>query len=89
MPSFTSSSDIQAAPQKYGRPLPSKSLGIAAWIGAIVMVVLMSGWEMYWRSEGSVPSYRNSEGLWAIQRRRIDNGEGDKTVIAGSSRAYL
>jgi hypothetical protein len=89
MPSFTSSSDIQAAPQKYGRPLPSKSLGIAAWIGAIVMVVLMSGWEMYWRSEGSVPSYRNSEGLWAIQRRRIDNGEGDKTVIAGSSRAYF
>lgn len=89
MPSFTSSSDIQASPQKYGRPLPSKSLGFAAWIGAIVMVVLMSGWEMYWRSEGSVPSYRNSEGLWAIQRRRIDNGEGDKTVIAGSSRAYF
>ena len=89
MPSFTSSSDIQASPQKYGRPLPSKSLGMAAWIGAIVMVMLMSGWEMYWRSEGSIPSYRNSEGLWAIQRRRIDNGEGDKTVIAGSSRAYF
>ena len=89
MPSFTSSSDIQTSPQKYGRPLPSKSLGMAAWIGAIVMVMLMSGWEMYWRSEGSIPSYRNSEGLWAIQRRRIDNGEGDKTVIAGSSRAYF
>ena len=83
MPSSTSSSDMQASTQKYGRPLPSKSLGVAALVGVIVMVVLMSGWEIYWRSEGSIPSYRNSEGLWAIQRRRIDNGEGDKTVIAG------
>jgi hypothetical protein len=80
---------MQASTQKYGRPLPSKSLGVAALVGVIVMVVLMSGWEIYWRSEGSIPSYRNSEGLWAIQRRRIDNGEGDKTVIAGSSRAYF
>jgi len=50
------------------------------------MIAMMGGWEAYWRSEGSVPSYRNDEGLWSIQRRRIDNGEGDKTVIAGSSR---
>ena len=50
------------------------------------MLVMMSGWEMYWRSQGSVPSYRNSEGLWAMQRRRIDHGEGHKTVFAGSSR---
>jgi hypothetical protein len=89
MPSSTSSSDTLVSPDKYGRPLPSKSLGVAALVGAIVMILLMSGWEIYWRSDGSIPSYRNSEGLWAIQRRRIDNGEGDKTVIAGSSRAYF
>ena len=85
MPSSTSSSDMH----KYDRSLPQKSQGIAALIGLIVMIAMMGGWEAYWRSEGSVPSYRNDEGLWAIQRRRIDNGEGDKTVIAGSSRMFF
>ncbi len=82
MPSSTSSSDMR----KYDRALPQKSQGVAALIGLAVMIAMMSGWEAYWRSEGSVPSYRNDEGLWSIQRRRIDNGEGDKTVISGSSR---
>ena len=85
MPSSTSSSDMH----KYDRTLPQKSQGIAALIGLIVMIAMMGGWEAYWRSEGSVPSYRNDEGLWAIQRRRIDNGEGDKTVISGSSRMFF
>jgi hypothetical protein len=85
MPSSTSSSDTH----KYSRALPQKSQGIAALIGLAVMIAMMCGWEAYWRSEGSVPSYRNDEGLWAIQRRRIDNGEGGKTVIAGSSRMFF
>lgn len=85
MPSFTSSSDLS----KYERSLPERSLRPAALLGLIVMLTMMSGWELHWRSEGSVPSYRNSEGLWAIQRRRIDHGEGDKTVIAGSSRMFF
>lgn len=83
MPSSTSSSD------RYDRSLPVKSQRSAALLGLLVMIAMMSGWEMYWRSEGSVPSYRNSEGLWAIQRRRIDNGEGNKTVLAGSSRVLF
>ena len=86
MPSSTSSSERS---DKYDRPLPERSLRAAAWLGLVVMIVAMSGWELYWRSEGSIPSYRNSDGLWAIQRRRIDNGEGDRTVIVGSSRAYF
>jgi hypothetical protein len=81
MPSSTSSSD--------GRPLPDRSLGIGAAIALILMLVLLGGWEAYWRDLGSVPSYRNSDGLWAIQRRRIDNGEGDKTILTGSSRVFF
>lgn len=74
---------------KYDRPLPGKSLGVEAMIAVIVAVILMSGWEMFWRANDAVPSYRNSEGLWAIQRRRINRGEGDKTVIVGSSRIFF
>jgi hypothetical protein len=67
----------------------SSSLRPAAIVGLIVALVMMSGWEAYWRNDGSVPGYRNSEGLWSIERSRIDNGEGDKTVIVGSSRIFF
>ena len=59
MPSSTSSSD--------GRPLPEKSLGTGALIALIVAILLMGGWEAYWRDYGSEPAYRNSDGLWAGQ----------------------
>jgi hypothetical protein len=51
--------------------------------------VLLGGWEAYWRAYGVVPGIRNTFGLWAIQRRRIDEGEGDATVLLGSSRTYF
>lgn len=89
MPSSTSNSENAAAMSKFDRALPGDSIRLSALIGLIVMIVMMSGWELYWRSDGSVPSYRNSEGLWAIQRRRVNEGEGDKTVLAGSSRMFF
>ncbi len=89
MPSSTSNSDMHSDTSKYDRPLPEKSLRPGALVALIVTILLMSGWEAYWRDYGSSPSYRNSEGLWAIQRRRIDHGEGHKTVIAGSSRIFF
>jgi hypothetical protein len=67
----------------------SSSLRPAAIIALFVTVIMMSSWEAYWRSDGSVPGYRNDDGLWAIERRRINDGEGDGTVIIGSSRIYF
>ena len=40
-------------------------------------------------SFGATPGYRNSNGAWAEQRRRIDTGEGGKTVLIGSSRVMF
>lgn len=73
------------------QPVPERDIPSKPWgpilFGAIVMfVVMLIGWEMYWRDYGVTPSYRNSYGSWAAQRRRIDNGEGGKTVLIGSSR---
>lgn len=89
MPSSTSSSDKRVGVVKYDRPVPEKSLRPGALIALVVAVLMLSGWEVYWRDYGSTPSYRNSEGLWAIERRRIDRGEGDKTIFAGSSRVFF
>jgi hypothetical protein len=74
------------APPVPERPLPQIHFGIAGVVAILVTALLLGGWEVYWRQQGSVPAYRNSEGLWAKQRRRIDNGEGNATVLIGSSR---
>jgi hypothetical protein len=85
MPSSTSSSNI-ADIESFERPVPGLRFGVAAMIAVLITVSALVAWEVYWRDFGAYPSYRNSEGLWAIQRRRIDKGEGRATVLIGSSR---
>ena len=99
MPSSTSSSDRyarQTAADRPGvaqpvpvRPVPEQPWG-RIFVGAVlIFAVLLAGWEAYWRDYGVHPSIANTEGLWAIQRRRIDAGEGDATVLLGASRMYF
>jgi hypothetical protein len=73
------------------QPVPERDIPAQPWravsVGALTLfVVLMAMWEFYWRSQGAAPGYYNSNGEWAQQRRRIDAGEGNKTVLVGSSR---
>lgn len=73
------------------QPVPERDVPQQPWnrimIGALSMfLLLMAAWEGYWRAYGAAPTYRNSDGLWAQQRRRVDEGEGDATVLIGSSR---
>jgi hypothetical protein len=71
------------------RPVP-KQPWARIFIGMLLLFAsLLGGWEWYWRDFGATPGYRNSFGLWAIQRRRIDAGEGNATVIIGASRVYF
>ena len=87
MPSSTSSSEPGRLDEAvYERPLPALDAARVMWVALVLVVAGIAGWEAYWRGEGSVPGYRNSDGQWAIQRRRLDHGEGGKTIITGSSR---
>lgn len=87
MPSSISSSDprLVDAPLP-DRPLPSTPLGGPAIVAMLLFAISMVAWEGYWRDYGAEPAFRNSDGQWAIQRRRIDHGEGGKTVLLGASR---
>jgi hypothetical protein len=70
------------------RPVPAQPWG-RILLGALALfALLVAGWEGYWRNSGARPGYRNTYGLWAIQRRRIDAGEGNATVLVGASRIY-
>ena len=68
------------------RDIPAQPWGFVFVTAAALLLVMLAGWEGYWRHFGVVPSYRNSDGQWAEQRRRIDDGEGGKTVLIGASR---
>jgi hypothetical protein len=71
------------------RDIPERPWG-RIWLGAVLLALLLTGaWEWYWRAYGVTPSYRNSDGQWAQQRRRIDHGEGDALVLIGSSRTLF
>jgi hypothetical protein len=76
------------------QPVPERDVPARPWgpiaLGALVLaVLLLGGWESYWRAFGATPGYRNSNGSWAAQRRRIDRGEGSATVLVGSSRVLF
>ncbi len=87
MPSSTSSSDASpVAEASYERPLPTLPAGPVVTLALLVFALGMLAWEAGWRAYGGVPGYRNSDGLWTIQRRRINDGEGDAFVVIGSSR---
>jgi hypothetical protein len=75
------------------QPVPERSVPEQSWgkvlLGALALLALLiAGWEWHWRANGATPGMSNTYGLWAIQRRRIDAGEGDATVLIGASRMY-
>lgn len=71
------------------RDIPERSWG-RIWLGALTLALVLTGaWEWHWRAFGVTPSYMNSNGEWAQQRRRIDNGEGNALVLIGSSRTLF
>jgi hypothetical protein len=71
------------------RPVPEQPWG-RIFLGAVILFALaLGGWEGYWRAYGVRPSITNTYGLWAIQRRRIDAGEGNATVLLGASRVFF
>ena len=71
------------------RPVPEQPWGRILLGAVVILALLVGGWEAYWRAYGVRPSLANSYGLWAIERRRIDAGEGDATVLLGASRVYF
>ena len=93
------------APDRYARqtaadrpgiaqPVPLRPVPVQPWgrifAGAILIFgLLLGGWEAYWRAYGVHPSIANTYGLWAQQRRRIDQGEGNATVLLGASRVFF
>ena len=89
MHSSTSSFRPSEAAPTYQREIPHVALGRAWLVAVLICLAGLIAWEMKWRAFGVGPTYRNSDGAWAMQRRRISEGEGNKTVLIGSSRVLF
>lgn len=68
------------------RPLPELAWKGVAWMALVLTLLGIAGWELYWRSRGYGASVKNSDGLWALHRRKAVAGDGRQTVFVGSSR---
>lgn len=98
MPSSTSSSEERpglrlTASDRPGvaQPVPERDVPDRPWRGIFLVALglfigLVTAWELYWRAYGVVPSIRNSDGLWATQRRQVSS---HRTIIVGSSRVLF
>jgi len=54
-----------------------------------VVVLVLGGLELFWRSQGHVPSVTDDPDLWAVERHRLLTG-GDRTlVLIGASRLQV
>src|SRR5687767_12379859 len=76
------------------QPVPERDVPPQPWLrigafAALLFAALLGAYEWHWRAFGREPGYRNSDGAWMEQRRRIDHGEGDATVVIGSSRVLF
>jgi hypothetical protein len=71
------------------RAVPALAWGRVAAVAVVVAVLALGGWEAYWRSQRFVPSYRNSDGLWAMTRSRLDREGPGGTAVIGSSRVLF
>ncbi len=82
MPSSTSSSE-------FVRPIPALNWTATAAVTLAVVLGSMAAWEIYCRTvEWLRPSIRNSDGLWAMTRDRIDREDGGVAIV-GSSRVLF
>lgn len=73
---------------------PLREIPVTRWtavmaLAVTVFVAVLGAWEIHWRREWFVPSYRNSDGLWAVTRDRIDDEAGRGVAIVGSSRVFF
>jgi hypothetical protein len=61
----------------------------SALIALVGSAVLITGWELYWRSQGRVPTIEGNKHLYAAERHKVNDLSEDDFVIVGSSRVLF
>ncbi|TAI49640.1 hypothetical protein [Flagellimonas allohymeniacidonis] len=64
-------------------------LTLSAGIALFLSVASLTVWEIYWRSQGRIPTIDDDKHLWAAEREKVDQLGPDDIVIVGSSRVMF
>lgn len=66
--------------------MPSNQFLKAGLLAIALIIVFISSYELYWRSQGFTPTFNDDEALWAAKRREVYKPACSATVFIGSSR---
>jgi hypothetical protein len=66
--------------------MQSKKLVRAGCAAALLTLLFICGWELYWRNRGFVPTFNDDRALWVESRRKAVLPMHEATVFVGSSR---
>lgn len=77
MPSSTSS---------FERKIPGGNWPAYFVATLLLTLMLLGGWEYYWRQAGYAPTLNDTSDLWAATRAELKNSPPGRTVLIGSSR---
>ena len=69
------------------RAVPERPWGRIALMALVLTLMMMGGWELFWRSQGYVPGdIKGTNAAWAEARR---HATGNATVLIGTSRNFF
>ena len=51
--------------------------------------ILLTYWELHWRSTGLLPTMEDDKFLWAEKRDLVRDHDPDQVIIIGASRAHF
>ena len=80
---------MRSSTSSFDREIPGRPWGRIGFAVALATLVFLVSWELYWRSQGYVPSYNDTPQLWASQRQRLVSEGKTATVLAGASRVLF
>ncbi|MGV6831150.1 MAG: hypothetical protein ACWA5P_06270 [bacterium] len=64
-------------------------LKLSALVALALGVILITSWELYWRSKDRVPTIQGNKHLFAAERHKVHDLQEDDFVIVGSSRVLF
>jgi len=58
-------------------------------IAVTLVIISVTAWELFWRSQGVYPTLDDNEALWANQRARVEKATNNDILLMGSSRVLF